>query len=80
MKPLTLNVSEPMYALFQSEAKRRDRKTSELIREAMEFYMVEKLQIKPRIDDWEALSLGEIKKDWGDGSFREDLLDERTAK
>lgn len=38
MKTVTLNVSEPVYREFQQYAKQKDRKTSELIREAMEQY------------------------------------------
>ena len=38
MKPITVNVSEPTYREFQDYAQRKDRKTSELIREAMECY------------------------------------------
>lgn len=38
MKTVTVNVSEPVYEEFQAYARRMDRKTSELIREAMELY------------------------------------------
>jgi len=38
MKTVTVNVSEPVYEEFQAHARRVDRKTSELIREAMELY------------------------------------------
>jgi len=38
MKTVTINVSEPVYREFQEYAKRNDRKTAELIREAMEQY------------------------------------------
>lgn len=38
MKTITVNVSEPVYRDFQDYASRSDRKTSELIREAMEEY------------------------------------------
>lgn len=38
MKTITVNVSEPTYREFQEYARRKDRKTSELIREAMELY------------------------------------------
>jgi hypothetical protein len=77
MKPRTLNVSESMYALFQAEAKRRDRTASELIREAMEFYMVERLKNAPNLDTWKSISLGGVKRDWADGAFRGDMIDER---
>lgn len=38
MKTITVNVSEPVYREFQDYARRNDRKTAELIREAMEDY------------------------------------------
>ncbi|MEM1221842.1 MAG: hypothetical protein AAGH40_03705 [Verrucomicrobiota bacterium] len=38
MKTITINVSEPVYREFQEYARRKDRKTAELIREAMEQY------------------------------------------
>lgn len=38
MKTITVNVSEPVYDAFRDYAKKVDRKTSELIREAMEMY------------------------------------------
>jgi predicted transcriptional regulator len=38
MKTITVNVSEPVYQEFQDYAQRNDRKTAELIREAMEDY------------------------------------------
>jgi hypothetical protein len=38
MKTITVNVSEPVYEEFREYARKVDRKTSELIREAMELY------------------------------------------
>jgi hypothetical protein len=38
MKAITINVSEPVYQDFRRYALKMDRKTSELIREAMEQY------------------------------------------
>ena len=43
MKPITINVSEITYSEFQKHAKRQDRKTAEIIREAMELYREEKI-------------------------------------
>jgi hypothetical protein len=43
MKPITINVSESTYLEFKEHAKRQDRKTAELIREAMELYREEKI-------------------------------------
>ena len=77
MKPVTFNVSEPIYRLFQAEAKKRDKKTAELIRDAMELYVVEKLRAHPSLENWTPVSLGEIRKDWADGSFRDEMLGRR---
>ena len=43
MKTITVNVSEPVYLEFQEHSRRVDRTTSELIREAMEFYRDERI-------------------------------------
>ena len=70
MKPITFNVSEPIYALFQAEAKKRDRTTSELIRDAMETYIEERIRTKPSLEDWKPLSLGKVKLDWAGSAIR----------
>lgn len=44
MKPITINVSESTYREFKAYARREDRKTAELIREAMERYRKETIQ------------------------------------
>jgi hypothetical protein len=44
MKTITINVSEPTYREFQAYARRKDRKASELIREAMELYKEQTIQ------------------------------------
>jgi hypothetical protein len=80
MKPITINVSEPVYRLFAAEAKKRDRKTSELIRDAMELYLAEKVRPSRALDSWAPVSLGSVKADWADGFFREELLDGRYPR
>lgn len=75
MKPITVNVSEPTYREFQEYARRKDRKTSELIREAMEIYREQHIrdsgdrslcELRPR-------SLGKILRPLGD---EDNVLDE----
>jgi hypothetical protein len=75
MKPITVNVSEPTYRDFQDYARRKDRKTSELIREAMELYREQHIrdsgtrslqELRPR-------SLGEVLRPLGGD---DDVLDE----
>jgi len=58
MKTITVNVSEPVYEDFQAFAKRVDRKTSELIREAMELYRQARIQPKTTLRDRQAASVG----------------------
>lgn len=64
MKTITVNVSTPTYREFQEYARRHDRKTSELIREAMELYRVEKIEGRQTgsLAELEPLSLGRILK------------------
>lgn len=75
MKPLTIYVSEVIYSLFKAEAVKRDRTAAELIREAMELYITERLHPQLNLEDWSPLSLGGVKKDWVDGSFRDEMFD-----
>jgi hypothetical protein len=51
MKTITVNVSEPVYEEFQAYAKRVGRKTSELIREAMESYRQTHIQRRTSLRD-----------------------------
>jgi Arc/MetJ-type ribon-helix-helix transcriptional regulator len=62
MKTITINVSEPIYAEFQEYAKRRDRTTSELIREAMEAYRERWAGHKGSLRDLKPLDLGLTKQ------------------
>jgi predicted transcriptional regulator len=58
MKTITVNVSEPVYEDFQAFAKRMDRKTSELIREAMELYRQARIQRQTTLRDRRAATVG----------------------
>lgn len=42
-------------------SKKRDKKTAELIREAMELYVLEKLRTHPSLESWEPVSLGGVR-------------------
>ncbi len=63
MKAITVNVSEPVYREFQRYASALDRTTSELIREAMEDYLDEKLKCRASLKDLEPISLGKVLRD-----------------
>lgn len=62
MKPITVNVSETTYSEFKRYAKRQDRKTAEIIREAMEFYREKKIHdsASRSLRELQPISLGTI--------------------
>ena len=76
MKPITIYVSEKTYSHYRAEAKRRNVKTSVLIRQAMDSYYIETLTKKKTLSDWQPLDLGRIKQDWKNQDFRQEMLDE----
>lgn len=73
MKPITIHVSETVYAAFQEYARATDRPTSELIRDAMELYQRERIRPQRSLREWSPLSLGRILKSELD---RSDIFDE----
>ena len=75
MKPITINVSEITYREFKDYARRQDRKTAELIREAMELYREKKILDSGAysLRDLRPVSLGEVLQPM---SSDDDLLDE----
>jgi metal-responsive CopG/Arc/MetJ family transcriptional regulator len=80
MKTITIHVSEPVYREFQEFAKRTDRKTSELIREAMELYREQKIrrQTTHSVRDIKPVSVGKILKPWTSrAEMLEDFFDDR---
>lgn len=60
MKTITINVSEPVYGDFREYARRQDRPTSELIREAMALYRDQRIRPSGSLRDLRPLSLGEV--------------------
>jgi hypothetical protein len=62
MKTITVNVSEPVYREFQEYARRHDRTTAELIREAMEAYRQRWLGASGSLRDLPPLDLGAVKR------------------
>ncbi len=63
MKTITINVSEPVYAEFRAAAESSGRPTSELIREAMEFYRSERLRPRASLLDFRPRSTGRVLMD-----------------
>ncbi|HAV12470.1 MAG TPA: hypothetical protein DCX06_03085 [Opitutae bacterium] len=75
MRPITVNVSESTYQEFKDYARRQDRKTAELIREAMELYREKKIQNTgvSSLRELRPESLGEVLQPM---NSEDDLLDE----
>ncbi len=75
MKAITIHVSEPVYQEFKEHAKRSDRKTAELIREAMEQYRKTHFTPQPSVLDWSNYNAGKMLMPF---SEEDDLLDEMS--
>jgi hypothetical protein len=73
MKTITINVSEPVYREFQEYARRHDRTTSELIREAMEQYRLQKIHPRGTLRNLEPSSVGTVLREF---QRDDDLLEE----
>jgi hypothetical protein len=73
MKTITINVSEPVYLAYRQYAKRSDRNTSELIREAMEAYRDRLMRPRQTIRNLPPISLGKVLQPLGPD---DDLLEE----
>ena len=77
MKTITVNVSEPVYQAFRSHARKTDRKASELIREAMEFYRQTHLQRRTSLRDRHPASVGgAIQPITGEDDLLGDMLND----
>lgn len=73
MKTISVNVSEPVYQEFQAQAKRTDRTTAELIREAMELFRKERFRPTTTLASLRPLDLGRVRKS---ALKADDLLEE----
>ena len=77
MRMITVNVSDPVYQDFRSFAKKRDRKASELIREAMEMYRQTHIQRRTSLRDRRPASVGgPIQSITGDDDLLGEMLDD----
>ena len=77
MKTITVNVSEPVYEEFQRHARKTDRKTSELIREAMELYRQQHLMRSTSLRDRRPASVGgPIQPITGEDDLLGEMLDD----
>jgi len=73
MKTITVNVSEPIYREFQEYARKHDRTTAELIREAMEAYRQRWAPRRGSLRELPALDLGGVRRPL---ESSDDLLEE----
>jgi metal-responsive CopG/Arc/MetJ family transcriptional regulator len=76
MKMITINVSEPVYQVYQEAAKKMDLTSSELIRDAMEAYLKNLYSGSQSILDLMPVSVGKILVP---PSQDDDLLDEMLS-
>jgi len=77
MKTITINVSEPVYAEFREFARKTDRKTSELIREAMEQYRQRHMLRRTSLRDRRPASVGgSIARVTSDDDLLGEMLDD----
>lgn len=77
MRTITVNVSEPVYGEFQDYARKVDRKTSELIREAMELYRQHHMHRPTSLRDRRPASVGgPIQPITGDDDILGGMLDD----
>lgn len=77
MRTITVNVSDLVYQDFLAFARKRDRKASELIREAMEMYRQVHIQRRTSLRDIRPASVGgPIRPVTGDDDLLGEMLDD----
>lgn len=77
MKTITVNVSESVYEDFQKFALKLEKKTSELIREAMEEYRIAHIERKTSLRDRRPASVGgAIEPVTTEDDLLEEMLDD----
>lgn len=77
MRPVTLYFQELKYLMFQQIAANQNRKTAELVRDAMDEYLLNHSQKKSSIDTWQPVSLGGLKEnasDWISKDYQDEML------
>lgn len=77
-KLVSIYFEELQYMAFQHLAEKQQRKTADLIREAMDMYLKNQKK-NDSFDDWKPFSVGSLKadaKDWLSKDYQDELLDE----
>ena len=76
-KLVTIYFQELKYLMFQQIAKDQNRKTAELVRDAMDEYLENHAAGKKSFSVWEPVSLGGLKegtKDWISKDYQNEML------
>ena len=76
-KLVTIYFQELKYLMFQQMAKEQNRKTAELVRDAMDEYLENHSGAKKSFAVWEPVSLGGLKdgaKDWISKDYQDEML------
>lgn len=77
MKPITINVSTESYKALQAYARKKDRTTSELIREAMDDYLQTHVESKPSLSEFRPARVGKVLRPLiSRAGLFEEMLDE----
>jgi len=77
MKPLTLYVSNEVYSSYQDAAERSGVKAAALIRNAMDYFLQEKLTKQKSLDSFVPFDSGKMIKDYKESDYREEMLNDR---
>ncbi len=76
-KLVTIYFQELKYLMFQQMAKEQNRKTAELVRDAMDEYLEKHSGAKKSFAAWEPVSLGGLKAgavDWASKDYQDEML------
>ena len=79
MKPVTVYLQDLKYLEFQKIAAEQNRKAAELVRDAMDEYLVNHSGSKNSLDEWKPLTLGGLKSgaaDWLSKDYQDEILSE----
>ena len=74
MKLISLKVSEKAYSQFQDYASRRGRPVAEVLREAMDMYVDQRIQPAARLRRMPTTSKPRLKRRWTREEIHEELL------
>ena len=76
-KLVTIYFQELKYLMFQQMAKEQNRKTAELVRDAMDEYLENHTGKNKSLESWNPVSLGGLKpgaKDWLSKDYQDEML------